>query len=115
LRWVAIYDITLLNEDFPGKKGTWNFQCIVTAIFTKVFEGGRWLLQIDLIVIYTGRINVISGTVNQLTDIESGAAITTFNKVSYPIDVNIYSGGKFNPGRLLARFLEDCSGVLVDW
>jgi hypothetical protein len=82
-------DIPLLNEDFPGKKGTWNFQCTVTFVNTKIYEVNPWLPQIDLIVIYTGRIDIINGTVSQVTGIEPGAAITTFNKVSYPIDVDI--------------------------
>jgi hypothetical protein len=50
-------DIPLINEDFPGKKGTWNFQCTITAVNTKVFEANPWMPQIDLIVIYTGRID----------------------------------------------------------
>jgi hypothetical protein len=54
--------------------------------------------------------------VNQLTGIEPGAAITTFNKVSYPIDVDIYSGGKFDLGSLLAsipgRLLRGVSGLV---
>jgi hypothetical protein len=109
-------DIPLLNEDFPGKKGTWNFQCTITAVNTKVFEANPWLPQIDLIVIYTGRIDIINGTVSQVTGIEPGAAITTFNKVSYPIDVDIYSGGKFDLGSLLAsipgRLLRGVSGLV---
>jgi hypothetical protein len=108
-------DIPLINDDFPGKKGTWNFQCTVTAVNTKAYDAS-WLPQIDLIVIYTGRIDVINGTVNQTTGIEPGAAITTFNKVSYPIDVDIYSGGKFDLGSLLAsipgRLLKGVSGLV---
>jgi hypothetical protein len=54
--------------------------------------------------------------VNQLTGIEPGAAITTFNKVSYLIDVDIYSGGKFDLGSLLAsipgRLLSGVSGLV---
>jgi hypothetical protein len=108
-------DIPLINDDFPGKKGTWNFQCTVTAVNSKVYDAS-WLPQIDLIVIYTGRIDIINGTVNQTTGIEPGAAITTFNKVSYPIDVDIYSGGKFDLGSLLAsipgRLLKGVSGLV---
>jgi hypothetical protein len=108
-------DIPLINDDFPGKKGTWNFQCTVTAVNSKVYDA-PWLPQIDLIVIYTGRIDIINGTVNQTTGIEPGAAITTFNKVSYPIDVDIYSGGKFDLGSLLAsipgRLLKGVSGLV---
>jgi hypothetical protein len=108
-------DIPLINDDFPGKKGTWNFQCTITAINTKVYDM-QWLPQIDLIVIYTGRLDIINGTVNQTTGIEPGAAITTFNKVSYPIDVDIYSGGKFDLGSLLAsipgRLLKGVSGLV---
>jgi hypothetical protein len=63
-------------------------------------------------VIYTGRIDIINGTVNQLTGIEPGAAITTFNKVSYPIDVDIYSGGKFDLGSLLASIPRGVSGLV---
>jgi hypothetical protein len=108
-------DIPLINDDFPGKKGTWNFQCTVTAVNTKSYDP-PWLPQIDLIVIYTGRIDIINGTVNQTTGIEPGAAITTFNKVSYPIDIDIYSGGKFDLGSLLAsipgRLLKGVSGLV---
>jgi hypothetical protein len=57
-----------------------------------------------------------NGTVNQITDIEPGAAITTFNKISYPIDVDIYSGGKVDLGSLLAsipgRLLRGVSGLV---
>jgi hypothetical protein len=73
----------------------------VTAINKREFEEGPWLPQIDLIVIYTGRNDIINGTVTQTTGIQPGAAITTLNKVSYPIDVDIYSGGKFDLGSLL--------------
>jgi hypothetical protein len=68
------------------------------------------------VVIYTGRIDIINGTVSQVTGIEPAAAITTFNKVSYPIDVDIYSGGKFDLGSLLAsipgRLLRGVSGLV---
>jgi hypothetical protein len=54
--------------------------------------------------------------VNQLTGIEPGAAITTFNTVFYPIDVDIYSGGKFDLASLLAsipgRLLRGVSGLV---
>jgi hypothetical protein len=54
--------------------------------------------------------------VNQTTGIEPGAAITTFNKVSYPVDIDIYSGGKFDLGSLLAsipgRLLKGVSGLV---
>jgi hypothetical protein len=69
-----------------------------------------------LIVIYTGRVDIINGTVNQKIGIEQGAAITTFNKGSYPIDVDIYCGAKFDLGRLLAsipgRLLRSVSGLV---
>jgi hypothetical protein len=93
-------DIALLNEDFPGKKGTWNFQITVTCVNNRT--EAQWLPQVDLIVIYTGKIDIINATVNQSVGIEPGAAITTLGKVSYPIDVDIYSGGKFDLGTLLA-------------
>jgi hypothetical protein len=92
-------DISLLNENFPSKKGTWNFQVTVTADNPKVFDN-NWQPQIDLIVIYTGRVDIINETVTQTTGIELEAAITTFNKVSHPIDIDIYSGGKFDLGSL---------------
>jgi len=62
----------------------------------------NWLPQIDVIVIYTGRVDINNGNVSQIVGIEPGAAITTFNKLSYPVDVDIYSGGKFDLGSLLA-------------
>jgi hypothetical protein len=69
-----------------------------------------------LIVIYTGRVDIINGTVTQTTGIEPGATITRLNKVSYPIDIDIYSGGKFDLGSLLAsipgRLLRGVSGLV---
>jgi hypothetical protein len=79
-------------------------------------QDASWLPQIDLIVIYTGRVDIINGTVNQTTGIEPGAAITTLSKVSYPVDIDIYSGGKFDLGSLLAsipgRLMKGVSGLV---
>jgi hypothetical protein len=83
-------DIPLLNEDYPGKKGTWNFQVTVTANNNRSEQ--NWLPQIDVIVIYTGRVDINNGNVSQIVGIEPGVAITAFNKVSYPVGVDIYSG-----------------------
>ena len=109
-----IYDIPLINEDYPGKNGTWNFQVTVTANNNRTEQ--NWLPQIDVIVIYTGRMDINNGNVSQIVGIEPGAAITTFNKVSYPVDVDIYSGGKFDLGSLLAaipgRLLKGVSGLV---
>jgi hypothetical protein len=107
-------DIPLLNEDYPGKRGTWNFQVTVTANNNRSEQ--NWLPQIDVIVIYTGRMDINNGNVSQIVGIEPGAAITTLNKVSYPVDVDIYSGGKFDLGSLLAaipgRLLKGVSGLV---
>jgi len=69
-----------------------------------------------VIVIYTGRKDINNGNFSQMVGIEPGAAITTFNKVSYPVDVDIYSGGKFDLGSLLAvipgRLLKGVSGLV---
>jgi len=60
--------------------------------------------------------DINNGNVSQIVGIEPGAAITTFNKVSYPVDVDIYSGGKFDLGSLLAaipgRLLKGVSGLV---
>ena len=65
---------------------------------------------------YTGRVDINNGNVSQMVGIEPGAAITTFNKVSYPVDVDIYSGGKFDLGSLLGaipgRLLKGVSGLV---
>jgi hypothetical protein len=102
-------------KDFPGNKGTWNFQVTVTANNIKVYDP-NWNPQIDLIVIYTERLDIINGNVIQITGIEPGATITTFNKVSHPRDIDIYSGGKFDLGSLLAsirgRILRGVSGLV---
>jgi len=107
-------DIALLNEDYPGKKGTWNFQVTVTCMNNRTEPS--WLPQIDLIVIYTGKIDIVNGSVSQSVGIEPNAAITTLGKVSYPIDVDIYSGGKFDLASLLAsipgRLLRGVSGLV---
>jgi hypothetical protein len=93
-------DIALLKEDFPGKKGTWNFQITVSCVNNRTEN--QWLPQVDLIVIYAGKIDIINATVNQSVGIEPGAAFTSLGKVSYPVDVDIYSGGMFDLGTLLA-------------
>jgi hypothetical protein len=107
-------DIALLNEDYPGKKGTWNFQVTVTCVNNRTESS--WLPQIDLIVIYTGKVDINNGTVTQSVGIEPGAAITTLGKVSYPVDIDIYSGGKFDLGSLLAsipgRLIRGISGAV---
>jgi hypothetical protein len=107
-------DIALLNEDYPGKKGTWNFQVTVTCVNNRTEPS--WLPQIDLIVIYTGKVDINNGTVTQSVGIEPGAAITTLGKVSYPVDIDIYSGGKFDLGSLLAsipgRLIRGISGAV---
>jgi hypothetical protein len=107
-------DIALLNEDYPGKKGTFNFQITVTCANNRTEPS--WLPQLDLIVIYTGKIDIVNGTVSQSVGIEPGAEITTLGKVSYPVDVDIYSGGKFDLGSLLAsipgRLIRGISGAV---
>jgi hypothetical protein len=107
-------DIALLNEDYPGKKGTWNFQVTVSCANNRT--EASWLPQIDLIVIYTGKIDINNGTVSQSVGIEPGAAFTTLGKVSYPVDIDIYSGGKFDLGSLLAsipgRLIRGISGAV---
>jgi hypothetical protein len=107
-------DIALLNDDYPGKKGTWNFQITVTCMNNRTEP--TWLPQIDLIVIYSGKLDINNGSVSQSVGIEPGTAITTLGKVSYPIDVDIYSGGKFDLASLLAsipgRLLRGVSGLV---
>lgn len=69
-----------------------------------------------MIVIYTGKVDINNGTVSQSVGIEPGAAITTLGKVSYPVDIDIYSGGKFDLGSLLAsipdRLIRGISGAV---
>jgi len=69
-----IYDIPLINEDYPGKNGTWNFQVTVTANNNRTEQ--NWLPRIDMIVIYTGRMDINNGNVSQIVGIEPGAAIS---------------------------------------
>jgi hypothetical protein len=64
----------------------------------------------------SGKIDINNGTVSQSVGIEPGAAMTTLGKVSYPVDVDIYSGGKFDLGSLLAsipgRLIRGISGAV---
>jgi hypothetical protein len=77
------------------------------------------LPQIDLIVIYTGRVDINNSTVSQSVGIEPGAEITSLGKVSYPTNIDIYNGG-FSlsdllasiPGRLIRGISGAISGLL---
>jgi hypothetical protein len=76
----------------------------------------NWLPQIDIIVIYSGHMRVENGNVSVSVGVEPGAALTGLTKVSYPIDVDIFSGGKFDLGSLLAsipgRLVKGVSGLV---
>jgi hypothetical protein len=51
-------DIQLLNEDYPGKQGTWNFQIQVNA-FNSTYNAV--IPQLDIIVIYHGTMTIAGG------------------------------------------------------
>jgi hypothetical protein len=70
----------------------------------------------DIIVIYSGHMRVENGNVSVSVGVEPGAALTGLTKVSYPVDVDIFSGGKFDLGSLLAsipgRLVKGVSGLV---
>jgi hypothetical protein len=64
-------DIQLLNEDYPGKQGTWNFQIQVNA-FNSLYDAVT--PQLDIIVIYHGIMTIAGGSVTLQTGLVSPAA-----------------------------------------
>jgi hypothetical protein len=107
-------DILLLNEDYPGKQGTWNFQIQVNA-FNSLYDAVT--PQLDIIVIYHGTMTIAGGSVTLQTDLVTpGAPIPGLAKTTFPREKDFYSGGKFDLGSILSsipgRIFRGLSGLV---
>jgi hypothetical protein len=111
-------DIQLLNENYPGKQGTWNFQIQVNA-FNSLYQAVS--PQLDIIVIYHGTMTIAGGSVTLQTGLVSpGAPIPGLSKTTFPKETDFYAGGKFDlgsimssiPGRIFRGFSGLVSGLL---
>jgi hypothetical protein len=75
-------DIQLLNEDYPGKQGTWNFQIQVNA-FNSLYEPVS--PQLDIIVIYHGTMTIAGDSVTLQTGLVSPTApVAGLSKTIFP-------------------------------
>jgi hypothetical protein len=107
-------DIQLLNEDYPGKQGTWNFQIQVNA-FNSLFNAVT--PQLDIIVIYHGSMTIAGGSVTLQTGLVTPVApIPGLAKTTFPREPDFYSGGKFDLGSILSsipgRIFRGLSGLV---
>jgi hypothetical protein len=107
-------DIQLLNEDYPGKQGTWNFQ-IQVNVFNSLFDAVT--PQLDIIVIYHGTMTIAGGSVTLQTGLATpGAPIPGLAKTTFPKETDFYSGGKFDLGSILSsipgRIFRGLSGLV---
>jgi hypothetical protein len=107
-------DIQLLNEDYPGKQGTWNFQ-IQVNVFNSLFDAVT--PQLDIIVIYHGNMTIAGGSVTLQTGLVTpGAPIPGLAKTTFPRETDFYSGGKFDLGSILSsipgRIFRGLSGLV---
>jgi hypothetical protein len=115
-------DIQLLADDYPGKQGTYNFQCQVNFVDNRdhsVSFDATYQPQLDIIVLYHGSVTIAGGNVTLNTGIVpnmSGEDITKLNKVSFPKETDVYSGGKFDLGQILTsipgRIFKGISGLV---
>jgi hypothetical protein len=107
-------DIERLNEDYPGKQGTWNFQIQVPA-FNSLYDAVN--PQLDIIVIYHGSMTIAGQSVTLQTGlIAPGAAVAGLAKTTFPRETDFYSGGKFDLGSILAsipgRIMRGLTGLV---
>jgi hypothetical protein len=107
-------DIQLLNEDYPGKQGTWNFQIQVNS-FNSLYDPVT--PQLDIIVIYHGTMTIAGGSVTLQTGLVTpGAPIPGLAKTTFPKETDFYSGGKFDLGSILlsipGRIFRGLSGLV---
>jgi hypothetical protein len=107
-------DIQLLNEDYPGKQGTWNFQIQVNAFNNLV---NAVTPQLDIIVIYHSSMTIAGGSVTLQTDLVTpGATIPGLAKTTFPKETDFYAGGKFDFGCILSsipgRIFRGLSGLV---
>jgi hypothetical protein len=109
-------DIHLLNEDYSGKQGTWNFQIQVNA-FNSLYEPVS--PQLDVIVIYHGTMTIAGDSVTLQTGLVSPTApVAGLSKTTYPKETDFYAGGKFDLGSILSsipgRIFRGLSGLVSD-
>jgi hypothetical protein len=88
-----------LNEDYPGKQGTWNFQIQVNS-FNSLYDPVT--PQLDIIVIYHGSMTIAGGSVTLQTGLITPVpAMTGLAKTTFPKETDFYAGGKFDLGSIL--------------
>jgi hypothetical protein len=75
---------------------------------------------LDIIVLYHGSVTIAGGNVSLNTGIVlnmTGEDITKLNKVSFPKETDVYSGGKFDLGQILTsipgRIFRSISGLVI--
>jgi hypothetical protein len=107
-------DIQLLNEDYPGKQETWNFQVQVTG-FNSLYDPVA--PQLDIIVSYHGKMTIAGGSVTLQTGLITPVAVMAgLAKTTFPRETDFYAGGKFDLGSILSsipgRIFRGLSGLL---
>jgi hypothetical protein len=107
-------DIQLLNEDYPGKQGTWNFQIQVQGTNN---QSSAVLPQLDIIVLYHGWMTIAGQSVTLNTGLTApGTSIPDLLKTTFPRETDFYSGGKFDLGSILSsipgRIVKGLSGLV---
>jgi hypothetical protein len=107
-------DIQLLNKDYPGKQGTWNFQIQVNAS-NSLYD--PFIPQLDIIVFYHGTMTIAGGSVTLQTGLVSPTApIAGLSKTTFPKETDFYAGGKFDLGSIFSsmpgRIFRGLSGLV---
>jgi hypothetical protein len=108
-------DIQLLNEDFPGRQGTWNFQITVQA--NNTLPDVSYTCQMDIIVLYMGTMTIANQSVTLNTGlITPNTPIPELTKTTFPNETDFYAGGKFDLGSILSsipgRIMKGLSGLV---
>jgi hypothetical protein len=89
-------DIQLLNEDYPGKQGTWNFQITVQA--NNTLPDASYTPQMDIVVMYMGSMTIANQSVTLNTGIMQPGTVPELTKVTFPHETDFYAGGNEQEG-----------------
>jgi len=95
-------DIQLLNENYVGMQGTFNFAAQVTA---NNFSTSNYTVELHLIVIFDGYMTINNQNVNFNTGLlkpEQGFSMPSLVKMPFPSLTDFYMGGAFSLGNLLS-------------
>jgi hypothetical protein len=97
-------DIPLLNGQYPGQPGVFNFQISVNVINNR--PEPSWIPQMDIIIMYHGYMTIANGSVTLNTGLNTpGGNFDELPRTNYPTDNNFLLGGKFDLGSILGNIV----------